>query len=335
MPRHAGRAAVIDERRFHRWLATHLPAGAAGLLPLGDDAAALRPPPGRVAVLTTDAFVEGVHFRSASPPERVGAAVVAVSLSDLAAKGAAPAAILLALLLPRGTRESWAAAVVRGAERESARYGASVVGGDTKPAPRPIVVGFGLGWARAGRLAPRTGARPGDLVVTTGAIGRGGLAAARLARAGSRGAATPLAELLEVRPRLAEGRTLVRWAHAMLDTSDGLAEAAHLLAEASRLRVVLEEEALPYAPGFDRLGLRGARKRAVAFYGGDYELLFALAPRDLDRARRAVRGVGGRISPIGRLERGRGAVLLVGDRTRPLPRSGWQPFRSVRLPVRA
>ncbi|MGC2788726.1 MAG: AIR synthase related protein, partial [Thermoplasmata archaeon] len=123
----------IREREFHRWLARTLPSGRGGLLPLGDDAAALSPPPGRVAVVSTDTLVEGFHFLPKSPPARVGAAAAGVSFSDLAAKGAVPDAILLALVLPRGSPRSWAEAVVRGAERFGSRFGAHVVGGDTKP----------------------------------------------------------------------------------------------------------------------------------------------------------------------------------------------------------
>ncbi|MGI0130880.1 MAG: AIR synthase related protein, partial [Thermoplasmata archaeon] len=74
---------VVREREFHRWLARTLPAGRSGLLPLGDDAAALRPPTGRVAVVSVDTLVEGTHFLAASPPEKVGAAAAGVSLSDL------------------------------------------------------------------------------------------------------------------------------------------------------------------------------------------------------------------------------------------------------------
>jgi thiamine-monophosphate kinase len=167
-------AGPVHERAFHEWLARTLPAGRSGLLPLGDDAAALRPPPGRVAVVSTDTLVEGTHFLPGSPPERIGAASAGVSLSDLAAKGARPDAILLALVLPVGTHRSWAEAVVRGAERFGARFDAHVVGGDTKPGPVRTVVSTVVGWGDPAHLAPRSGARPGDLLVTTGEVGRGG-----------------------------------------------------------------------------------------------------------------------------------------------------------------
>ncbi|HTZ62256.1 MAG TPA: thiamine-phosphate kinase [Thermoplasmata archaeon] len=315
----------VRERAFHEKLARTLPAGRTGLLPIGDDATALKPPPGRVAVVSTDTLVEGTHFLPDSPPERVGGAATAVSLSDVAAKGAAPDAILLALVLPVGTPAAWAEAVVRGAERFGARFGAHVVGGDTKPGPVRAVVSTVLGWGREAHLAPRTGARPGDLLVTTGTVGRGGVAAARLAAAGP-GDRRAIVELLDVRPRVREGIALAPLSHALIDTSDGLAEAARLLARASGVSIRIDEDRLPWAPGLRALAGSGARRREVGFYGGDYELLAAIPARAWPAASRAVRQVRGRLTRIGVVGRGRGAWLYSGRRRSPMPSPGWQPF---------
>ncbi len=316
---------VVREREFHDRLARTLPAGHSGLLPLGDDATALRPPPGRVAVISTDTLVEGTHFLPSSPPERIGAAATGVSLSDVAAKGATPDAILLALVLPVGTPAAWAEAVVRGAERFGARFGAHVVGGDTKPGPVRAVVSTVLGWGRAAHLAPRTGARPGDVLATTGDVGRGGLAAARLAAGGARGRRA-VVDLLDIRPRVREGIALAPFAHALIDTSDGLAEAARLLSGASRARLIVVEDRLPIARGVGTVAPTLARRREVIFYGGDYELLAAIPRAGWARARAAVRKSGGRLTEVGRVERGAGAWLETGDHQVPMPEAGWRTF---------
>jgi thiamine-monophosphate kinase len=323
--RRASRSGSIDERRFHHWLARELPAGRSGLLPLGDDAAALRPPAGTVAVLSIDTLVEGTHFLRGSPPKVVGAAAAAVSLSDLAAKGAEPAALLLAVVLPSGTPQSWAESVTRGAERTAARFGMELVGGDTKPGPVRTVVSSVLGWGREGALAPRTGALVGDLLATTGTVGRGGEAAARLGST-KHPDRRALSAMLEVRPRVREGAALVRWAHAMLDTSDGLAEASRLLADASRVRVEVLEVRLPLVASLRRSTLSTSERRRRAFFGGDYELLVALPARSFPAAQRAVRRVGGRLTAIGRVTRGQGAWLQSARGMRPMPPAGWQPF---------
>ena len=329
MTRRSSDGGPIDERSFHAWLAAHLPAGRTGRLPLGDDAAALSPPPGRVVVLTTDALVEGTHFLPGASPERIGAAAAAVNLSDLAAKGARPAALLLAVIVPPGTPRSWVIALTRGAERMGERFGAPVIGGDTKPGPVRSVVGVAVGWGKQGRLAPRTAARPGDVLVTTGVVGRGGLAARALRARGVR-SVRALAGMLEVEPRVAEGQVLARTVHAMLDTSDGIADSARLLAGSSHRKVVVEEEQLPWAPGLERAARSPAERRAIAFYGGDYELLAALAPADLGRATRAVRSVGGTLRSIGRVERGRGAWLRYDGHEVPMPPGDWRPFDLAR-----
>ncbi len=316
---------AIDERRFHGWLARELPAGSTGLLPLGDDAAAIRLPPGKVAVLSIDSLVEGTHFLPRSRPRQIGAAAAGVSLSDLAAKGAQPAALLLAIVVPVGTPQNWAEEVIRGAERASERFGMQLVGGDTKPGPVRTVVSSVVGWAREGSLAPRSGARPGDLIATTGSVGRGGAAAARLNRT-KRPDPRALSGMLDVRPRVAEGAALVRWAHAMLDTSDGLAEASRLLADASHVRVEVEEDLLPLTPALRDPNLTAAERRRRTLYGGDYELLLTLPARGFPAAQRAVRAVGGRLTAIGRVTVGRGAWLGRGGRMRPMPPAGWQPF---------
>jgi thiamine-monophosphate kinase len=323
--RPASRSKAIDERRFHGWLARELPAGREGLLPLGDDAAAIRLPPGKVAVLSIDSLVEGTHFRPGSPPRRVGSAAAGVSLSDLAAKGAEPAALLLAIVVPPGTPQAWAEAVTRGAQQTAGRFGMRLVGGDTKPGPVRTVVSSVVGWAREGSLAPRTRARPGDLVATTGSVGRGGVAAARLGRT-RRPDRWALSAMLDVRPRVAEGAVLVRWAHAMLDTSDGLAEASRLLSEASHVRVEVDEDRLPLTAALRDSSLSPAERRRRAFYGGDYELLLTLPPGAFPTAERAVRRSGGRLTAIGRVVRGQGAWLQSGGRVRPMPPAGWRPF---------
>jgi thiamine-monophosphate kinase len=161
----------------------------------------------------------------------------------------------------------------------------------------------------------------------TGVVGRGGLAAARLGDR-RRPRIEALSALLDVRPRVREGLALARWAHAMLDTSDGLAESSHLLSDASRLRVVVEESHLPLAPGILRRVRSLPRRRTVAFFGGDYELLAALDPLDVEKARRAVRSAGGILTEVGRIEPGRGAWLEGAKGIVPMPRAAWRPFET-------
>lgn len=203
-------------------------------------------------VVTQDALVESVHFRLDWISWRdLGWRAAAVNLSDLAASGATPEALLVALAAPAET----AAEDVFSFYEGIGETGVPVVGGDTTSAERVVLSVTAVG--RSPRVPGRAGARPGDVLVVTGPLGAAGAA---------------FRERRLVRPplRLEEGRSLGRHAHAMLDISDGIAvDAAHLAAR-SGVRCVVELERVPLAPG--------ATVDDLAF-GEDYELLAAVEER--------------------------------------------------------
>lgn len=225
-------------------------------------------------VVTQDTLVEGVHFRfDLIDRHELGYRAAAVNLSDLAASGAEPIALVVTLAAP--TLDG-AIEVYEGI----AEAGVPVRGGDTTRSDRVVITVTALG--RSERVPGRTGARPGDLLVVTGLLGAAG-AAFREGRL--------------VRPpiRLAEGARLARVAHAMLDISDGLGPDAGHIAERSGVRIVLDLDAVPLAPGATRADLE---------FGEDYELL-AATPDPLD------------FTVVGRCEEGSGVEPGLG---------GWQHF---------
>jgi thiamine-monophosphate kinase len=317
------RAAAFSERGFHEWLKAGVRATRDVPLPIGDDAAALRLSGARVALLTTDALVEGTHFLPSSPPRALGRTAAAVSLSDIAAKGGRPLALLLDLLLPPTTDPRWARAVASGAREEMRRWGADLVGGDTKPAGQRAIIGTVFAEGDRRDLSPRSGARPGDVVLTTGTVGRGGAAAWALDTEGP----TPrvLRSLLGAHPRLFEGRVLSRYAHAMVDTSDGLAEGARLIAEASHVRLEVDRDRLPVHASLRRIP-EGEPRESALFFGGDYELLATVSRLKANRLIERVRRVGGVATRIGTVRPGNGAFLLRAGRAEPMPDAGWRPF---------
>ena len=202
-------------------------------------------------VVTQDALVEGVHFRFDLIDRReLGYRAAAVNLSDLAASGAEPVALIVSLAAP-----SLDGAVELYEGIAEARV--PVRGGDTTRADRVVLSVTALG--RSERVPGRAGAKPGDLLVVTGPLGSAGAAfrEGRLAR-------PPI--------RLDEGRRLARVAHAMLDISDGLGPDAGHIAERSGVRLVIDIDDVPLAPGATRADLE---------FGEDYELL-AATPDPLD-----------------------------------------------------
>lgn len=197
-------------------------------------------------VVTQDMLVEGVHFRFDLLSWReLGARAVAVNVSDLAASGADPLALLVSLGAPPETELEDVLELYAGVNER----GVAVRGGDTTRADRIVLSVTALG--RAERVPGRVGARPGDAVVVTGPLG-------------SAGAAFRAGRLPPVPERVEEGKRLAQVATAMLDLSDGLAQDAGRIAERSGVRLAIDLERLPLA--------EGAELDDVGF-GEDYELL--------------------------------------------------------------
>jgi thiamine-monophosphate kinase len=239
---------------------------------LRDDSATV----GRLTV-TTDTIVEGVHFLPGDPPGDVAWKLLAVNLSDLAAKGARIEGVLLNYPL---SSDAWDRAFLDGLRAALETFGCPLIGGDTVslPANAPRV----LTLTAIGRDAPaplRSGAQAGDELWVTGTIGDAG-AGLRIAQ-GAPGPQALLARYRRPTPRLAEGLRLAPLVHAMMDVSDGLLIDASRMAAASGLAVRVGLAALPLSA--DYLAFAGAdlaAHLAAATAGDDYELLFALASGD-------------------------------------------------------
>ncbi|MBA2354037.1 MAG: thiamine-phosphate kinase [Acidobacteria bacterium] len=305
----AARVEEVGERALIRWIAATLGVQTSAdlVVGIGDDGAVVRARRNHVDVLTTDMLVEDVHFtRALSTPEDVGHRALHVNLSDVAAMGAEPRFALLSLGLPPSLEAAWVTRMV-GALLASARAsGVFLIGGNISRAPIIFVDVTVSGAAKPRHVLRRSGARPGDELYVSGAVGAAaaGLAwlqsQSRATRDTSGGDAAPahgvLAEHDDVmaavtryrRPdaRVALGVQVGRnkAASACMDTSDGLADALRQLAAASGIGVRVETAAVPVAPAVAQVaGMTGSDLSALIWSGGeDYELLFAV-PR---RARR-------------------------------------------------
>ncbi|WP_299313624.1 thiamine-phosphate kinase [uncultured Halomonas sp.] len=306
-----------------RYFTSAPPDPEAGVaLGVGDDCTLLAPTPGCQLAVSVDTSVAGVHYPADAPAEAVGHRALAVSLSDLAAMGARPRWCLMALTLAEAD-DAWLDGYSRGFRALCDRSGTVLAGGDVTRGATAIGVTV-MGEVVPGQALTRHGARPGDLVAVTGALGggAGGLAAWQR---GERDLAHPLlTRYLRPEPRLAAGEALVGLATAAIDVSDGLcADLGHLL-ERSGVGATLDPEALPLAEGLvAELGEAGARRAALGG-GDDYELLLALPAERLDEARGRLAALGLPLAVIGRFEAEPGlrGVALSGE-------GGWQHFHSA------
>ena len=294
---------------------------------LGDDCAVLAPA-GAALCVSTDAAIEGVHFRlDWLGLEEVGWRAVSAALSDLAADGAAPGGVLVAVTAPTDAGEDDLLTLMRGAGAAAAAAGTGIVGGNLARAARGWALDVTvLGWVE--RAVTRAGATPGDGLWVTGALG-GARAALEAWRRGDEPSPAAREAFARPSPRLAAGRWLAEHgAHAMLDLSDGLAGDAGHLAAASQVRLDVELDLVPVHPATvteaARLGL--PVQEFAAGGGEDYELLAALPEGFSDaEALGFERATGHALTRIGRVTRGRGVRLTLAGRRVSL--AGFDHFR--------
>lgn len=270
-------------------LRRRVPVGTGVRVGIGDDAAVLDVPEGHELLLTTDLLVEDVHFALAGlRPEDLGWKALAVSVSDVAAMGGRSAHAVVSVALRPEQSGEFADRLLAGLLECAARYGVALVGGDTTASPGPVIVDVALtGFVARGRAVLRSGARPGDAVCVTGALG-----------------GSILGRHLRVTPRQEEALALVQGGRvgAMIDLSDGLSSDLGHVLDASGVGAEVWEDRIPVHDDAVALSRRDGRSALDHAFddGEDFELCFTT---DEDRARRlATEGLAGtRVTRIGRI----------------------------------
>ncbi len=269
-------------------------------LGIGDDAALLKVPAGQELAVSTDSLIEGVHFPKSLPADAVGHRSLAANLSDLAAMGATPAWVLMALTLP-APDEGWLAAFSRGFFALLEQHHAALVGGNMARGPLNITLTV-QGFVPPGQALSRGGARVGDLIYVTGYPGDAAMGL-RLLQAGKTDFADPcLRHFAYPEPRVAVGQALRGIASAAIDVSDGLlADLGHLL-EVRGFGAKLALERLPLSPTLlQHAGLEEGRRLALTG-GDDYELCFAVPAERAKLAEGRLQSLGCNHACIGAVE---------------------------------
>jgi thiamine-monophosphate kinase len=301
---------------------------------IGDDGAVVEPARNRLEVLTVDALVEGVHFdRRFTPPRAIGHRALAVNLSDLAAMGAQPRAALLSLVLPGPLLCSDFDEIIEGLSALATRHKLQVVGGNLTRSPGPLILDITVtGTLKARQILRRRGARPGDHVYVTGAIGTAaaGLQQLMATPALANDADGCAARYLYPEPRVRAGLLVARnrAATACVDLSDGLGDGVHQIASASGVGIVVDAAALPIdAAARSWFEAHGGDAETQAIAGGDdYELLFTARPRWNGRLKAAATHGGVPLTRIGVCTAGPGLVLERAGIAAPMPH-GFKHFR--------
>jgi thiamine-monophosphate kinase len=323
-------------------LAEKVPSSAWVRVGIGDDCCVIAPDAGWELVLSTDAVVEGVHFRlDYFDCFQVGAKAMGSALSDLAAVAAEPVGALVTVSVDDKRPGAALESLARGLIDTGARYGCPLIGGDLTASPGPLIVNVTvIGRARCGCPVLRSGARPGDEIWVTGSPGDAAAVLACL-EAGLRGedGALPVPDrptrdrLLCPTPRIREARLIYEAGPpgAMIDISDGLAaDLGHIL-EASGVGALLDRGCLP-ASGFSRSVAQaiGLPPEHFLLHGGeDYELCFTVPPGlPAERIAGLEKTAEAALTRIGEITSERGVLALrePDGRVVPLSKSGYDHF---------
>lgn len=254
------------------------------VLGIGDDGAVTRLQAEHDLVTVTDTMVEGVHFDSTTPPRAIGHKVVAVNLSDLAAMGAEPCWISLALTLPEAD-ELWLQEFAAGLHEVCRYYNCQLIGGDTTKGPLTVTV-TAQGQVPSGEAISRATAKPGDWLYVSGPLGDAGLAL-DITQQQTPNVGPHLRHLIErlhyPTPRVALGQTLRGVANACIDISDGLlADLGHILT-ASNVAAEVELDKIPLSMAMtETLSQEQAYLKALTA-GDDYELCFTVEEHNRGR----------------------------------------------------
>lgn len=265
----------------------------------GDDCAVVELGNGDLQLLKTDCVVESVHFYPDEKPHRVGWKAIARVVSDIAAMGGTPQAMVVTLVLRADTTLDWLDGLYTGMQKCAERFGVSIVGGETSSAPAGsvnVISIAGTGHVEQQNLVLRSTAKVGDTIFVTGALG-----------------GSINGKHLDFCPRLSESQWLVGHfkPSAMMDLSDGLAKDLPRMAKLSGVGYTVETANVPISPGCDLAQALGD--------GEDYELLFTVPPGRTDALQQSWPAAFPKLSEIGKIEE---LSRSAGD----LPQGGWEHF---------
>lgn len=282
---------------------------------IGDDSAILTPPTNQQLVICTDTLVAGRHFPLETSAHAVGWKSVAVNLSDIAAMGAKPHSILLALSLPNIDHD-WLQGFSQGLFDCCDRFGVALIGGDTTQSAHLTITVTALGYIESGRAICRSGARAGDYIVVSGQVGDAAYGLQHLGGA--------LQSRLDYpTPRCELGQTLKGLASSMIDVSDGLAQDLGHILKASNVGAKIFLDQLPLDTALQ--ALPNQQKWQYALAGGDdYELCFTISPQNYEKLLQQQLNV--KITMIGLITQTTDLIFEHDGQNHPVQFHGYQHF---------
>ena len=311
------KAGKLGERGLIALLTKDLYRSKKVIVGAGEDDAALISFGDMELVATSDIMFGSTHFPKGMKPEYIGRKVAVANISDLAAMGACPLATLFSFGIPAEFEVGELKGIVRGIDTICHDYDAPFVGGDTKKARELTICGIALGEIEKGEALRRSNARAGDVVAVTGEIGNAALGLKIILGGMKTGGYTRLVDaFLKPKARVKEGRAIAecRVGAAGMDITDGLLFSAGEIARMSEVHISLESSKIPISKEARKfIGEHKVKERDLLNNGEDYELLVTIRKDAFENVRSRVEVIGGELTAIGSVKKGRG-VLLDGKR---------------------
>ena len=304
-------------------------------VPFGDDVSAVDIGHGKLAVMKTDMLVGKTDVPEGMSLWQAARKAVVMNISDLAAKGVQPLAILAAIGVPRGLSRKDIQQIGKGLNAGAREYNAYVLGGDTNETSDLVISCAAFGICEKSRLVRRSGAKPGDYVAVTGFFGKPASGLKILMEDFS---APPeirrelVNSVIMPHARLEEGLALAQTqaTTSSIDSSDGLAWSLHEISLASKVGFLVDH--LPIAKEAQKFAeIHGLDPVELSLYGGEeYELLLTIQPSLWQEAERTVEAVNGSLIKIGRVTKEKNILLKALGKTVPIEARGWEHFKQLK-----
>lgn len=281
-------------------------------------------------LITTDMMFQRTHIPVQMTSYQMGWSLVAMNLSDIAAKGGIPLGVVCSFGLPKTTSERFLKQLTKGVNDCAVYFDTTILGGDTKETMEITLCGTAFGTVKKNQFMPRTGVRPGDIIAVTGTLGKAGAGYYALKyRLGGKTLSKPL---LEPQPRLKEGQLLAqqRVVTSSMDLSDGLSASLYQLREMNDIGFEIKRNSLPLASELvilsDKYPDTDVYSIALHF-GGDYELLVTIPQKNFSKIREKLKNYDVDLTPIGTATKKKSIILLDKKNKRILKNKGFEHFK--------
>ena len=325
----------VGERKIIELILEQLEKMPKMPISFGDDVSAYNMGNGKLAILKTDMLVDKTDVPPGMSLWQTARKAVVMNISDFAAKGVKPLALLVSLGLPRKLTEKDIEEIGSGLNAGAREYGAYIIGGDTNEASDLVISISLFGIAEKEKVMLRSGAKPGDIVAVTGFFGKTASGLKILMNdfeAPAKIRKVLIEPVLMPKARLKEGLALskTKAVTSAIDSSDGLAWSLHEISRASKVGFLIDK--LPTAKEVEKFAeINGIDPSELTLYGGEeYELVLTLKPKLWKKAEKAVEEVGGKLLPIGKVTADKHVLLKTKEKESIIEARGWEHFKSVK-----